>query len=507
MALRIASPTRPETSRRRRRTVRATALRAAGSLVRFRSSSPAGSVREPATTATRLRVLALLVVVAVGAAVALLTVEVNREHTGLEVIGHKTAPVVVASSDLYFALNDMDAQLANVLLVGNDMKLGFTRADALKIYQQDRQHVSVDLQQAAANAQADPGAAKAVRAILDGLGQYETLAAQLTLLDDQNSHPAGRPAAAILAEYRKATDLLKNVLLPSAQGLVDRNSQILESTYEDQRGLTLTIRNWMIALGIAILASLILLQVYLAHQFHRLLNPALAAATLIAATLAICGTVLISNGAEYLRVAKKDSFDSVLALDRARAVSYDANADESRYLVDPGRADQYEQAFFTKTQQLVTLNGARLYTFDQRLATALRAYQQNNDNIQWQGFFGDAFRNITFVGEPAAAEKTIQTYQTYQVDDRRIRKLATSGQLRDAIAFCTSYNPGASNYHFSQYDNALSAWTDINQMWFDRSIRDGEGQLDGWTVIPAVAGLGILGLLLLGLRGRLREYH
>ena len=45
-----------------------------------------------------------------------------------------------------------------------------------------------------------------------------------------------------------------------------------------------------------------------------------------------------STEAEHLRVAKKDAFDSVLALTQARAVSYDANADESRYLIDPDRA-------------------------------------------------------------------------------------------------------------------------------------------------------------------------
>ncbi len=39
-----------------------------------------------------------------------------------------------------------------------------------------------------------------------------------------------------------------------------------------------------------------------------------------------------------MRAAKKDAFDSILALSQTRAVSYDANADESSYLVDPGRA-------------------------------------------------------------------------------------------------------------------------------------------------------------------------
>ena len=42
---------------------------------------------------------------------------------------------------------------------------------------------------------------------------------------------------------------------------------------------------------------------------------------------------------------------------------------------------------------------------------------------------------------------------------------------------------------------------------FNLAIKDGLHALDGWTVIPGVAGLAVLGLLLLGLRGRLAEYR
>ncbi|MDQ7905214.1 hypothetical protein RB614_11835 [Phytohabitans sp. ZYX-F-186] len=463
--------------------------------------------REPATTPARIRVMALVAAALAVALAALLTFEVRRERGGLEVIGRQTAPVVMASSDLYFALGDMDAQLANILLVGNDTGLGFTRGDALKIYQERRGQVSQALQRASETADADPEAARAVRDILDGLGRYETLAAQMVLLDEQESHPAGRPTASTLAKYREATDLLKAVLLPAAQGLIDRNSQILEETYQRQRGLALTVRTWLMAVGILLLAALFLLQVYVSRRFHRWLNPALALATLIAAVLVLSGHTLTTNGAEYLRVAKKDSFDSVLALNRARAVSYDANADESRYLLDPQRAGQYEKAFLDKTLQLVALDGATLSTFDERLSAAQRAYRADRTAIEWQGFYGKGFRNITFVGERELAEKTLETYQVYQVDDRQIRQLASGGRLRSAIAFCTSYNPGDSNYHFSEYDKALSAWIDMNEGWFERSIRDGERQLAGWTVIPAVAAVLVLGLLALGLRRRLAEYH
>jgi hypothetical protein len=76
-------------------------------------------------------------------------------------------------------------------------------------------------------------------------------------------------------------------------------------------------------------------------------------------------------------VAKQDAFDSVLALSRMRAVSYDANADESRYLVDPARAGQYRQAFLDKSQQVLQLDGASLATF--------RRHDVAHQLLDWMG--------------------------------------------------------------------------------------------------------------------------
>ena len=41
----------------------------------------------------------------------------------------------------------------------------------------------------------------------------------------------------------------------------------------------------------------------------------------------------------------------MLSLSRARAISDNANADESRYLLDPGRADTYEQVYLDKSHR------------------------------------------------------------------------------------------------------------------------------------------------------------
>jgi hypothetical protein len=158
--------------------------------------------------------------------------------------------------------------------------------------------------------------------------------------------------------------------------------------------------------------------------------------------------------------------------------------DQSRYLVDPALAAQYQQSFFTKTLELVDLPGTAIYTWDKAFAAALSAYQQNNNEIQWLGYWGDEFRNIAFPGERQAAELSMKRFQVYERDDRKLRKLNNTGQLVAAITFDTSYKMGSSNWAFSQYDDAQVQVIDIDENAFNQAIADGLHALDGWTVIP-----------------------
>jgi hypothetical protein len=447
-----------------------------------------------------------VVAVAVIGLAWLLIPEIDQEQGGLTLIGHQAAPEVAAASDLSFALNDMDAQIANVLLVGNVQGLGFTRTQALALYEQRRTQADRDLRLAASSAP-DPGTQRSVEKILDALGQYEALAGQAILLDEQTVHPAGRPGSPSLAKYRQATDLLKAQLLPAAQELTDQHARALESTYQTQRTRILSTRIEVLVVGVVVLAALIGLQAFLALRFRRIFAPALVLATGLVAVAVVLSSGLLADEAEHLRVAKKDAFDSILALSQARAVSYDANADESRYLLDPGRAEQYQQAFLAKSEQLVHLPDAELTTWDRQLAAAISAYQGNHADVGWAGFLGTEFRNITFPGERAAAETTLLRYQTYQLDDRQIRALAAQGRLADAVAFCTSYAPGASNAAFSQYDDALAALIAINQHAFDRAISDGENGLQGWVLSLWAGAFLVMVLVGVGIWPRLREYR
>jgi hypothetical protein len=459
------------------------------------------------TTPDRIRGMAAAAVVAAVLLGVIMAAVSGSIASGLQLIGHRSDPEVLATTDLYFRLNDMDAQVANVLLVGRGRGLGIDRQQAQAIYEQDRLQADQDLQRAAAVAGSALSAQRPLRSVLDGLGRYEALAGEAMYLDGQGASQPGRPPAAALILYRQATDLLQDSILPSARSLTGANAASLDRAYLAKRSAAQHGALWVIITGVALLAILASMQFYLAVRYRRLLSPALAGASLIALVLATVSAAVLYAQAGHLRVAKSEAFDSIIALSQARAISDDANADESRYLVDPARAAQYQQAFENKSQQLAALPGAGIFQYDAALARAISAYHADNADIRFGGYLGAEFRNITFTGERAAAVQTLAAYQVYERDDRHIRALNRSGNLRGAIAFDTSYAHGNSNWAFTQYDNALVALTAINQRAFNQAISAGQQGLTGWAgPIPAVAVILIAGLVLAGVRPRLAEY-
>jgi hypothetical protein len=415
------------------------------------------------------------------------------------------------------------------LLTGNAAALAGDRQQDLATYARDRQRAESDLQQVAVTAAADPAAQQAVSSVLDALGRYEALAADAILLNQRGRDPAGSSSAGTLGYYRQATDLMRTAVLPAAEALTSSNASSLDAAYRQDRSGAREGRLLVLAIGLAVTAALIELQVFLARRYRRLINPALAAATLLACGLAIAGAVQLDAQANYLKVAKQDAFDSILALTRARAVSYDANADETRYLVDPARAGRYQDSFLDKSQRLADVGNVGIQGYDAALATDISAYQANHADVRFGGYLGTEFRNITFTGEPAAAIKALLAYQVYERDDRRLRALAagdgamTGGngasgvgatasggrqRLGQAIAFDIGTSPGQSDWAFSNWDAALGSLIAINEKAFTAATTAGTRTGSGWTrVVPAVGTAVIVGLTVAGAWRRIGEYR
>jgi hypothetical protein len=308
----------------------------------------------------------------------------------------------------------------------------------------------------------------------------------------------------VVSRYRQATAQLRNTVLPAVQTLTRANSARLTSTYDSQRRtISGTVAlTWVV--GLLLVGVLVGLQLYLRYRFHRRLNPFVLAATLATLVLLVVTSSTLSAAGDHLKVAKRDSFDSVLALGLARATGYSANADESRFLADPQGGAAYARDFLARSQSLLTVPGATLDTYASKLDSIVGTLPSGRRH---RGYLGDELANITFPGEQQAAVSTTRAYVAYEENDRTLRYLVAQGRLRDAINFDTSTAAGRSDASFNVYDQDLVATIEINQAHFDRAVRQGESTLRPWAYLPGAALAAIVALALAGIAPRLREYR
>jgi hypothetical protein len=444
----------------------------------------------------RIRAIAFLAVLAVAAVFAVAGLALQDARDGLRVIGHDAGPQVVATGDLYFALSDMDAQLAAVLLMGRE-NLGAGRANALRLYDQRRSEAHRALLQGSNLASDDPAEQQTARSVLDALGRFEQLAGQALQLDQRQSHAAGSPSPEVRALYGQATDLMKLDVLPKAYNLTLDSGTTVRRTYEAQHSAVLAGRAWVLFAGAVLIAILVWLQVYLAVRFRRLVNPVLALATVASLVLIAVTAGLLTSEAGHLRNAKNDGFDSVLSLSRARAISNNANADETRYLLDPARADTYEQVYLDKSQEILYVPAGNLTTYYQQI-------DQRPAGRSFMGLLGVEAEHVTLPGQKAALDRTLRGYQGVQRDDSRLRSLARSDGGRHAAIVLRM---DTASRDFGTYDQALVSLTALHQKAFESAIRAGDEGLSGWNVGLPAAAMVIAVLVLLGVRPRLSEFR
>ncbi|MBR7832993.1 hypothetical protein KDL01_06950 [Actinospica durhamensis] len=427
---------------------------------------------------------------------------------------------VSATSDLYYELNDMDAQAANALLVGyhpDDPSMVPASVDAsasASVYEHDRKAADADLEQITRN----PLLAAQAEHLLDDLGSYEALIAQALYVDQhtENEAPAAPPAAA-LASYSQASAMLHATLLPISLQISDADSNAVDSSYSGERSGAAVYGFAILALALLTAAALVLGNRYHARRFRRRLS-LLALGALVSLVLGVTGLTTQLSAADHLHYAKQEAYDSINALTRAEAVSDDANADESRWLLE--RTPALQTSFFQKISTVAGVPGVSgegagtnpqpYYSGLSAAVDALHldAAADSVSGVTLTGYLGTELNNITFADEAQAAYDTTRAFDTYLQDDATIRSDAESGDPAAAVAFDIGTRPGQSNYAFNQYMAKLSAVIAINDAAFASGIASGLGATGAATWATLITGELLL-LLFTVQAGylRLREYR
>ncbi|MEO3813133.1 hypothetical protein ABGB17_29375 [Sphaerisporangium sp. B11E5] len=397
--------------------------------------------------------------------------------SGLQTIGHDAGPQVLATTGLYRQMSEIDALVAETLLLGREY--GPQQQADLSSYDQRRLEISENLLKAYRLALDNPAERRTVESLIEGLGRYERLAAQARLLDVQSKHTAGHMPDNVVEAYQKATDLMHRELLPQAYNLTLEAGTIVRRAHAAERSATSLARSAVVVTGVLALACLLGLQAYLNRRFRRVFAPALVVATVLTAAGLVIGTVLLNRQDQALEEAKRRGFDSVLTLTRARAISKSMYGDQSRYLLDRFRRDTYEHTFLDKSQTIAAIE-----------ATSLPDYQSKL-HVNFQGLLGGV------TGQDR--ERLFSVYQRFQQADARMRTMPAEAAIK--------FWDGELTQTYERYDKMLEELIRRRESGFERAIDGGDVALETlWRSVPAGLAAGAL-LILAGIWPRLREYR
>ncbi len=419
---------------------------------------------------------------------------VSQQRQAIKTVGKDAAPSILAAQQLRDSFADLDASLANELL----LKPGQDRQQVLADFEKNRQKIADRLVAAAKNI-TYPAEEKIVQSLqLNSSGYF------LKLQEARDAHNRNDTAGA-LNIYRNAASLVDREILPQAEQLDVVNSQELETIYAQQNLTNGGIALLIALLGLIQIGILVSVQIFLYQRMRRILNLPLIGATAISILFSLYTINALVGANTDLKVAKEDAFESIHALRQARALSYMANGDESRYLLDTANASLHDRAFKTKIDKIVTLPPGK------SLADVIKLIPQSDRNLAFKldglnGLYATQLNNITFDGELAATIEMLKTFDTYLQIDEQIRQFYRSGKLAEAIALCTGYQQGQSNWAFERYKNANEKLRKINEAVFDEKIESANQKLNYFEIIALMALGGVAVITLFGLRPRLAEY-
>ena len=419
---------------------------------------------------------------------------VNSQRQAIKTVGKDAAPSILTAQQLRDSFADIDASLANELLldpVKDRQQLTQVFAD----FEKNRKKIADRLVAAAKNI-TYPEEEKILQTLQLKGSEYF-----LKLQEARNARKRNDNVEA-LTMYRSAAEIVDRDILPQAEQLERVNSQALETTYNSQSTYNGAISLFVALIGLVTIGILAIMQIFLYQRMRRILNLPLLGATAIAILFLGYTLNAIVSASVNLKVAKEDAFDSIYSLRQARALSYMANADESRYLLDTANKDKHERAFNSKIAKLVTLPPGGQSLTDLIKSIPTTAGDQKFQLSGFTGFYAEQLKNITFEGELAVTVDTLRKLDNYLQIDTEIRQLARSGKLAEAIALCT----GRLNDVFEEYKAANEKVRLINEQAFAAKIGAGNERLNNFEII-ALTSIGSIAILtLFGLRPRLAEY-
>lgn len=378
--------------------------------------------------------------------VAALTMQ-GKLNTISGLVEHRE-PLSAAAQQIYRSLSDADATASSAFLSGGSEPI------------QLRDRYEIDMAQAGtalAKAASDVGDIPAAERQVDTLAQQIPVYTGLVETARANNR-LGLPIGS--AYLREASTLMRTKLLPAAQELYAIDTSRLTDEQDSATGVPWTAAILMLAL----LAALIVTQVYLTRKTNRLLNAGLLTASIAIAIGLIWGTVAGLVSASAVSEAREQGTHQVDGLVKARIVALKMRADETLVLVARGDGASYEQEFQKLSPDLLA---------------ALGDHGPVNDKD---------------------AKAWLETH-------KKIRELDNGGQFDEAVKLAIGPDEKGAAAAFNRLDKQLADAIQHGRDKFVESTTTAYNAIE--ALFPGVAVLALIAVLgsMMGIRQRQREYR
>jgi len=406
-------------------------------------------------------IVAGLTVLGLGAGIAGL-VAVRHRSAMIGDMRQASGPLTVVAQELYRSLSDADATAAGAFLL--------TESDG-----QRRRYLD-DI------ARANAAVTVATRAAGDADAiRLRDLAAQLTvytgLIETARSYDrVGLPLGG--AYLREASNLMRTGLLPAAEELLAGAQGRLTGTQREATGFP-----WAVALlGLLTLLALLTAQVLVFRRSNRVINPGLAAATVLLVISVIWSVAALGASAGQVEIGRRDGSASAAVLTDARRAALQSRADEALTLIARGGGDAYEADLKKLLDGLTGPDGRG-------------------------GLLADAARLAPAEADRAAVADARDHATRWRELHGKVRDNDAGGDWDTAVMLATTPNPDNATEAFGKLDAALTSALRLADARVDRQAERAGRALTGLTLALVLLTAGQVAAVLLGFRPRLREYR
>ena len=410
------------------------------------------------TTTEKLRLLQIVVMVACVVCATVAAGAIQARIAAISEIEERTEPLSADAVDVYRALADADAAVAQQFLRDTDQRALMAR------YEQDIAEAATSLTRAGTLSRRNSLTTDRITDIAVQLPKYTGLVERAL----GEADPRAR-----ITRLKEASALMQSTVLRRAEAFQRTESQRLDSQYRRAGALPAL----AVAAGVASILTLLGAQVLLTRRTRRLVNLGLLGAGAVVVGLALWWTLALSASDDHLADSRRHSQSVSDALGQAQIAARQARASEIFALVADDHKN-YEADYSARMLRLSRANGAG-------------------------GALGAAARLIPDEAGRKRVADTVADAQGWLVTHGRIHELHETGRYQGAVDLALSSAENAS----SAIDGRLEQAVDIERRAFGTDIHQAEDALGG--LVPGTVALMVLaaGAAAWGVGQRLKEYR